>query len=104
MLLAGALELAIAAAAWRQEKNILSAGLIAWLASVFTAYRVGLWTIGWKQPCGCLGSITAGLGIDAKVAENIALAILAYWLVGGLLIVISELRAIRATRQEAEYA
>ena len=27
----------------------------------FLIYRLGLWSIGWHRPCGCLGSLTGFL-------------------------------------------
>lgn len=86
MMGAGIVEVAIAliclAAVFRPKWMPLSIGLVAWLATSFIAYRYGLMAIGWSQPCNCLGSLTARIGIPASVAD-IAMKCLAWYLVVG---------------------
>jgi len=88
MLLAAVAELAIAAVCLVTKANRLATVLVAWMATNFLVYRLGLWWIGWKKPCGCLGNLTDTLGITPQTADHIIKVLLAYLLVGsyGLLI------------------
>jgi hypothetical protein len=45
---------------------------ITWMAASFTLYRIGLSTIGYTAPCQCLGTVTEGIGIDPRSADQIA--------------------------------
>jgi hypothetical protein len=56
--------------------------LIAWLASVFACYRAGLWWLGWKGPCRCLGTLTESLHMAPWLADDIMIGVLAYLLLG----------------------
>lgn len=51
---------------------------VAYLSTNFLIYRIGLWWIGWKQPCGCMGSLTDALHIRPQTADHIALVLLIY--------------------------
>lgn len=88
MLAVGVVELVIASICLFGKSPALKLGLIAWLATNFVVYRLGLWWIGWKQPCGCMGNLTDALHISPELADNIMKGILAYLLIGsyGLLI------------------
>ena len=54
--------------------------LVAYLRTGFMLYRPGLWWIGWKQPRGCMGSLTGALQIKPKTVDNVALILLFYML------------------------
>ena len=82
MLVVGVLELAIAGVCLFSKSQKLKLGLIAWLATNFVVYRLGLWWIGWKKPCSCLGNLTDALHISPQLADNIMKVILAYLLIG----------------------
>lgn len=62
--------------------------LVAWLATNFLVYRLGLWWMGWHKPCGCMGSLTSALHLSEQAADNIMKGVLAYLLLGsyGLLV------------------
>lgn len=82
MLAVGVLELVIASICLFAKSQPLRLGLIAWLATNFVAYRLGLWWIGWHKPCSCLGNLTDALHLKPEVADNIIKVILAYLLLG----------------------
>jgi len=82
MLIVGFLELCIAVVCFRSRSRKLSLALIAWLATNFVLFRVGLWSLGWHKPCGCLGTLTDALHISPTTADHIMKAVLAYLLVG----------------------
>lgn len=70
MLLAAAAELPIAAACFFKPPR-LATTWVAWLATNFLIYRLDLWWMGWKKPCGCLGNLTDTLGITPHTADVI---------------------------------
>jgi hypothetical protein len=82
MLLVGLAELLVAGICFLGRWPGLSTMLVAWLASGFLVYRTGIWMIGWKKPCGCLGNLTDVLGISSRTADWIAMILLGYLLVG----------------------
>ena len=51
-------ELAIAAVCLFIKFLLLTTRLLVWLSTNFLVYRIGLWWMGWKEPCGCLGNST----------------------------------------------
>lgn len=65
------LELIIAGFCFFNKDKWLSTLLVAWLATKFLVYRSGLWWIGWKRPCSCMGSLTSALRISEQTADNI---------------------------------
>jgi len=88
LLAVGVAELVIFCVCLIAKSQTLKLGLIAWLATSFVVYRLGLWWMGWHKPCSCLGNLTDALHISPQLADNIMKGILAYLLVGssGLLI------------------
>jgi hypothetical protein len=90
MLLAAVLELVVIGVVVWQRDLVRKAAFIAWIGRVFLAYRVGLWSIGNKGSCGCLGNVTVTLGITPATADLVSGAMLAYLLVGSYAILIWE--------------
>jgi hypothetical protein len=87
-LLVGSAEIAIAGYCFFGSRQSLALTLVAWMSTNFLTYRFGLWWVGWKKPCSCLGNLTDALHISPQVAENIMKVVLAYLLIGsyGLLL------------------
>jgi hypothetical protein len=88
MLAVGMFELVIASICLFGKSQKLALGLIAWLATNFVVYRLGLWWMEWKKPCSCVGNLTDALHLSPQLADSIMKVILAYLLIGsyGLLI------------------
>jgi hypothetical protein len=88
MLAVGLLELVIATLCLFSKAQKLSLALIAWLATSFVVYRLGLWWMGWHKPCNCLGELTDALNLSPQAADNLMKVILACLLLGsyGLLL------------------
>ncbi len=88
MLGLGVAEIVIALVCFFSKREMLALGLVAWLSTNFVVYRLGLWWMNWKSPCGCLGNLTDALHISPQTADNIMKMVLAYLLIGsyGLLI------------------
>ncbi len=84
----GVLELVIAGVCFFNRNRRLATLLVAWLATNFLVYRLGLWWMGWHRPCGCMGSLSSALHLSEKAADNIMKGVLAYLLLGsyGLLV------------------
>ena len=61
---------------------LILAGLVAWLATCFASYRIGLYLIGYHKPCSCLGNLTDALHIPPQTANTTMEIILAYLLLG----------------------
>jgi hypothetical protein len=88
MLAVGMTEIVIALVCFFSKRQTRALGLVAWMSTNFVVYRLGLWWMDWKSPCGCLGNLTDALGIAPQTADNIMKVLLAYLLIGsyGLLI------------------
>ena len=95
----GVLELTIASRCCCRRSTAVNAMLVAWLASSFLVYRIGLWSIGWHHPCGCLGRLTDILHISPSLADNAMKGLLAYLLAGSYAIVFWHLKQGRGTRE-----
>jgi hypothetical protein len=88
LLAVGVVELPIAGVCFFSQNKRLATVLVAWLATNFLVYRLGLWWMGWHRPCGCMGKLTDALHISEHTADNIMKVVLAYLLIGsyGLLL------------------
>jgi hypothetical protein len=88
MLVVGLTEIVIALVCFFSKRQTLALGLVAWMSTNFVVYRLGLWWMNWKSPCGCLGNLTDALHISPQFADNIMKVLLGYLLLGsfGLLI------------------
>jgi len=80
--LAAAMELAVAGICFSRKNLQVKAGAVAWLATLFLLYRLGLRWANYPALCKCLGNLTDALHISPEVAGGIAKVILAYLLVG----------------------
>jgi hypothetical protein len=78
----GSIEIAVAMVCIFNKRAWLPAGLVAWLATSFVAYRLGLVLVGWHKPCSCLGNLSDALHIPPQTADTAMKIILAYLLLG----------------------
>jgi hypothetical protein len=56
LLAVGLAEMVVAPVCLIGKRPRLALGLVAWMATSFLVYRIGLWWMGWKKPCNCLGN------------------------------------------------
>ncbi len=56
MLAVGMAEIAVGLVCCLSKRQTLALGLVAWLATNFLVYRLGLWWMDWHRPCNCLGN------------------------------------------------
>jgi hypothetical protein len=78
----GCIEAAVALVCIISKRIRLPAGLVAWLATSYVAYRLGLMWVGYHKPCSCLGNLTDALHIPPQTADTVMKIILAYLLIG----------------------
>jgi hypothetical protein len=78
----GICELAVALVCFLSKRVGFRAGLVAWLATSFLIYRLGLMWTGWQRPCICLGNLTDALHIAPRTAELAMKIIMMYLLIG----------------------
>jgi hypothetical protein len=97
LFLVAVLEIIIAAVCLFTKRVWLQLGLIAWLATNFAIYHLGLWMISYHI-CPCLGNIPAVLHLSTQTANAITYAILFYLLLGSYGCLIGKWLANRARR------
>ncbi len=85
LLLVGLLELLVAWWCFSAPRRTFTMAAVAALATNFLLYRVGLWALGWKQPCHCMGTLTDALHMAPPTADHIMKGLLAYLLVASYL-------------------
>jgi hypothetical protein len=64
------IERIVALVCFLSKRILLPAGLIAWLATIFLAYRIGLVATGYHRPCSCMGNLTDALHIPPQTADT----------------------------------
>ena len=89
LILAGIVELGIGAICLIHKGTLLCSALIAWIATIFCAYRFCLMISGYHRPCPCLGNLTDAMKIPPYVADATMKILLVYLLVGGYGLVIN---------------
>ena len=95
MMAVGLLEIAIALVcvlAVFKKWSSLSLALVAWIATSFLAYRVGLALMDWHRPCNCLGGLTESIGIPPAVADSAMKCVAIYLLAGSYALLFMEWR------------
>jgi hypothetical protein len=101
MLVVGLVEIAIALVCFLGQ-NTIQVALVACLATNFLVYRLGLWAVGWKYPCPCMGSITATLHVSPSAADNFAKLLMAYLAVGAYAVLALRAYPISPTAEREE--
>ncbi len=81
-MLVGSLELVVASICFFGRRLDFQIKTVAWLATLFVMYRIGLFMVDYHMPCTCLGSMTDMLHIPFKSSALAIEIILAYLLVG----------------------
>ena len=81
-LLEGGLELVLSAFLLMSRNSKTQTALIAWLATNFLVYRLGLWWMGAPNLCNCLGNLDDYLPLSPRFINAVAYASLAWLLIG----------------------
>jgi hypothetical protein len=92
LLLVGLGEFLIGFSCLFTDRRRLSLLAVAWIATGFLLYRLGLWLVGWHHPCQCMGAFAGMLHLSDHAADNIMKGVLAYLLVGSYGILLWEWR------------
>ena len=79
--IAGGLEIVAAQFCFFGKRLGQQVALVAWLATLFATYRLGLWYGGYHKPCHCLGTFTDVLHISPEAADWLMKAMLACLLI-----------------------
>lgn len=69
-----------------------SAGIL-WLCFLFWFYRYGLWKVGFKGYCHCLGSVSQWTQIHSRIIDVIAINLLIFLTLSAALVTFDELRS-----------
>jgi hypothetical protein len=93
-------ELTIAILCLFMKNGLFSLYAVAWISSMILTYRLGVWVVGWHQPCHCLGNFTDVLHITNSQADFFMKCIL-YYLFGGSVILIYHAKKISITNKYA---
>jgi hypothetical protein len=78
----GGIETVVAFFCFFGKSPVLQTGLVAWLATNFVVYRIGLKWVGYHKPCSCLGNLTDSLHISPEAADTAMKVVLGYLLIG----------------------
>jgi len=79
--LTGGIEVAVALVCFFSKRLWLRSCLLAWMATQFLAYRLGIGLIN-VHYCGCLGTLTDALPMNANLVHTLLVVMLAYLLAG----------------------
>lgn len=82
LVVTAAIEGVVAWVCLRASRFTLKVELLLWLSIVFVLYRLGLWVVGYDQPCHCLGTMTDALHISPGSADVGMRIVLLYLLIG----------------------
>ena len=78
----GITEIFVAMVCFLGKRQLIKSTLVAWLATCFLIYRLGLAWVVYQKPCKCLGNITEELHIPPEAANIAIELILIYLLIG----------------------
>ena len=81
-MVVGLLELGISGYLLFKDAPSAQLPLVAWLSANFLLYRLGHSWMGTRAPCGCLGTLTASLGISTGTINGIMIGMMLYILMG----------------------
>lgn len=95
LVLVGLAEILIAFFCLFTDKQRFSLLAVAWIATNFLVYRLGLWLIGWHHPCACMGKLAGALHLSDQAADSIMKGVLAFLLVGSYLLLFAQRRQAR---------
>jgi hypothetical protein len=82
LFLAAAVELGVVAFIWNHRSEFFRIGLLAWISTLFLAYRAGLWAIGYQGACKCLGHLSEAIGLTPASTDLLMKGVLFYLLAG----------------------
>ena len=101
LLLVALLEIAVGIMALLRNMAVQTRLLaIAWLASLFGTYRLGLWLVNYQEPCKCLGGALDWTGLSDAVIRRTTFALFLYLLGGSCILLLASLWQRRFGRKQ----
>ena len=82
MLLVSVAELWVVYLVLSATQSVTKLVALAWISSNFLPYRFGLYMVGFKGWCSCLGTLTKQLPVSPETAEAIMLTIAVFVFIG----------------------
>ena len=82
LLIVGIIEVVLGVVCFARKRSMVVMMAIAYFATNLLIYRIGVWGVGWKKPCSCLGNLSDALHISPQTADSMMKIILAYLLIG----------------------
>lgn len=82
LCIVGTAELGLALVCIFGKRTDVGTGCVAWLATMFGVYRLGLLWIGYNKPCPCFGNVTDALHLSPEVVDVAMKIVLGYLLIG----------------------
>jgi len=99
MLISGLGEIIISILCYSRIKSSLKLIILAWVATSFLIYRVGMIEAGWRKPCICLGNLTQEIHISTKAADELMEFVLAYLIIGSYVGIFYIFKTSQATKK-----
>lgn len=87
MFLVGALEIAVSIVCFFIPRTNLCLGLIGWMSTNFLMYRLGIWYVGWRRPCPCVGNFADMLHLSANSVDLLIKTLFLYLLINSYCLV-----------------
>lgn len=97
----GVLEVLLAGYLFLGRNQWMKLSLIAWMATNFLFYRLGLWWTDAPKPCGCLGTVADALPVSPRFVDYSMKAVLAYLLIGSVALIVANMKARDSGREKA---
>jgi len=80
----GLIEVATAVSLFLRTSPVIKLLMICSLGLMFSSYRLGLWIVGAKKPCGCLGDLGNWVGLSPSATEVVTRCLLGAMLAGSI--------------------
>jgi hypothetical protein len=80
--LAGGAEVFAALVCFGSRNLLIRTALIAFFATNFLIYRIGMVAVSYRKPCPCLGSLAGALHVSDEVVDTMMKCVVAYLLIG----------------------
>jgi hypothetical protein len=84
-LIVASLELGVSLFCILSKSILQRIAMVAWIATMFLAYRMGMILVGYNRPCPCLGNLTDSLHLSPQTATLATTTILIYLTIGSYL-------------------
>jgi hypothetical protein len=84
MVATGMIELVVACFCFFNHSSNFRLAAVVWISASFLLYRGGLWSMHWRRPCPCLGTLTDQFHISTDKVDSIMLFLASYLFFGSI--------------------